>query len=115
LGGPTRKRGTLIELVLDIPYLMDSTGVIPPLSVLNEVLREGGNNGGMSPGTEWKPFEITEAEYTELVNVFLAANLDELKQDHPYAYFDRVIVDEELQHCKDYDEWLTQVTQKYKS
>lgn len=113
LGPATRKQGSLVDLVLDIVYLMDRTGVIPPFLVLNEVLRDGGNNGGMGPGTTWRPFEITEVEYKELVDALSALNITEARQEHPYATFERAIVDEELNKCTSYEAWLRSASQKY--
>jgi hypothetical protein len=113
LGPATRVQGSLVDLVLDIPYLMEHTGVIPPLPVLNEELRSGGDSGGMGPGTTWKPFEITEIEYAELVDALLALNVNEAKQEHPYILFERPIVDEELNIYTSYGEWLRRVSQKY--
>lgn len=49
--GYDKVEGTIVDLVLDIPYFMNSTGVIPPLSVLNEEFEKGGSKGGISPGT----------------------------------------------------------------
>jgi hypothetical protein len=64
--GTLERSGSLEDLVLGIPYLLVS-GLIPPLNVLNEVLKAGGVDAGMSGGCRWQPFEITPTEYDELV------------------------------------------------
>jgi hypothetical protein len=67
--GTTSTSGTLKDLVLAIPYLM-LPGLIPPLHVLNAELKKGAGGAGMSGGATWEPFEITAAEYDELVASF---------------------------------------------
>jgi hypothetical protein len=83
-GRGQKTEGNLADLVLDIPYLMP-WGVIPPLHVLNEHLLTGGDTGGMSPGTKWKPFQVTEQEYAELVDYLLHLNVDEARKHHPIS------------------------------
>jgi hypothetical protein len=113
--GPGIKRAEpLSDFVLDILYLMEVNGVIPPLAILNTVLRGGGGNGGMSPGTAWKPFEISEEEYNELVQALLQLDVEQAKQKHPYVCFERVIFDPELNICTNHLDWLQRVNQKYK-
>ena len=92
---------------------MELTGVIPPLHVLNETLLSGGDRGGMSPGTSWKPFRITEDEYQELVESLLSLDFAEAKKYHPYVSFENIIVDETLHHCSTRLEWLKAVSEKY--
>lgn len=48
-------------------YQLTQGGVIPPLHVLNECLRAGTHHAGMSGASDWKPFELTQDEYEELV------------------------------------------------
>lgn len=112
--GSAKKEGTLLDLVLDIFYLMQNTGVIPPLVVLNQVLKTGGGNGGMGPGTSWRRFQIKEAEYEELVEELLKLDIEKARVDHPYVSFTKVIVDPELMQCTDYDDWYFGSIDKYK-
>jgi len=70
--GTERKTGTIADLVRSIPYLMPM-GLIPPLAVLNDVLKTGVADAGMSGGCKWKPFQVTQAEHDELVH-HLTAN-----------------------------------------
>ena len=46
---------------------LQKAGVIPPLSVINEVMASGCHDAGMSGSTKWKPFQISQEEYEELV------------------------------------------------
>lgn len=63
--GEVPQRGSLADLVLALPYVaMDA---IPPRRVLNDVLRRGRLDAGMSGGCLWEPFAIDEAEYAQLV------------------------------------------------
>jgi len=59
-------RGTLLDLIQAIPYL-SAGNLIPPLRVLNDVLRRGRRDAGMSGGAIWRPFSIKRDEYDELV------------------------------------------------
>jgi hypothetical protein len=72
--GRSRKSGPLKSLVTQIPYFL-AHGVIPPLPVVNAVLRTGAVNAGMSGGCTWEPFEIAAAEYETLVEGLRADGL----------------------------------------
>jgi hypothetical protein len=76
-----KKRAVLPHFLMDIPYLVAGSGVVPKLPALNERLSTGGNPGGMSMGVTWRPFQITPEEYVELVDYFLTADIDELKRN----------------------------------
>jgi hypothetical protein len=108
------RKAPLSEFVLDIVYLIGKEGVIPPFHVLNEVLQGGGNNGGMGPGTSWRPFRIKEADYVELVQALLRLDIAEARKTHPYVDFDRLIVDEMLHHYPTHLEWVRAVVAKYR-
>ncbi|MGI9180549.1 MAG: hypothetical protein ACR2H9_08630 [Longimicrobiaceae bacterium] len=69
--GVQQREGTLVSLLESIPYLLIS-GLIPPRSVLDEILRRGEVNAGMSGGCRWEPFELSEEEWQELVREFEA-------------------------------------------
>ncbi|MCQ3930460.1 MAG: hypothetical protein DPW16_08355 [Chloroflexi bacterium] len=112
LGSGVKRQGLLAEFVLDVIYLMHR-GIIPPFHILNQVLQGGGYNGGMGPGTSWRPFTITEAEYEELVEALLKLDAAEAKKQHPYIDSEKVIVDETLHQYTTFLEWLGAVTEKY--
>lgn len=73
--------GTLKDLLLEMPYVLHK--YIPSFCVLSHLLKYGQPNeffpdgllpdgkvqfdAGMSGGCSWKPFEITQEEYEELV------------------------------------------------
>ena len=64
--GSIKKTGTLPGLLFDIPYLLSSK-LIPPLHILNDLLRTGVLDAGMSGGCRWKSFEISSEEYHDLL------------------------------------------------
>lgn len=107
------RKNFLSEFVLDILYFIGDTGVVPPLAVLNEVLQEGGATGGMSPGTKWKPFAISEAEYIEMVEALLAMDIAAAKKKHPFVRVKRIVVDPEFDQITDYRTWIDRTYKKY--
>ncbi len=69
----TWAHGTLEKFALrlsTIEYALTVRRVLPSLGVLNAEFMKGRNDKGMSGGTEWKPFTITEDEYSELCEAF---------------------------------------------
>src|SRR5262245_4291946 len=58
---------SIADLLRDIPYLL-SSGIIPPLSVVNQILRSGLEDAGMSGGCRWKPFELSKDEFAEVLD-----------------------------------------------
>ena len=120
--GPSQKReGDLFELVLDFPLSFlpgpNSNGkakVLVSYSVLNEWLKKGGGDGGMSPGATWLPFEISENDYKNLVEKLQSLNYEQVKDKHPY-FPEELIVDFELNsNFLDPDEWEKQYCLKYR-
>lgn len=100
--------------LLDIPYLL-MYGVIPPLPVINEILKSGGGDGGMSPGTSWEPFTITETEYKELVSCLLALDLNQMTQQMQVRFVpDEIIEDQSFNTISTHAEWLINISKKYK-
>lgn len=67
VGGSTKQRGTVADLLDAIPYFL-SPQLIPPLHVVNDLLRRGVRDAGMSGGCKWEPFEITHPEWVDLAN-----------------------------------------------
>jgi hypothetical protein len=63
--GTAQKQGTLEVLFSDLYVYWEE--LIPPLFILNQVLGRGIHDAGMSGGYKWPPFQVTEAEYDELV------------------------------------------------
>lgn len=64
--GEREERGSVALLLTKIPYFL-SGGHIPPLTLVNEVLRSGRVNAGMSGAIEWPSFEISVSEFEDVV------------------------------------------------
>ncbi|NIM51376.1 MAG: hypothetical protein GTO22_19355 [Gemmatimonadales bacterium] len=111
---PETRTASLAEFVLDVPYLV-MHGVIPPRHVLNEVLRHGGGDAGMSPGAGWEPFEIDHQEYVELVSALQELDLAEVaRADRARFVPQRLFLDASLDDSKTHLEWVRRVAQKYR-
>lgn len=52
-------------------YVLNVFGVIPPLHILNEKLVLGEHDSGMGGACSWKPFQLSNDDYIELVEHFL--------------------------------------------
>jgi hypothetical protein len=105
VGGPGHwTYATLPGFLFSLPYLFLLHGgeqPIPPLAVLNEVFTAGKWDAGMSGRCEWKPFEISEHEYDELVQALAAA---------PNYRF---VGDDALAEVKSLRQWRSKVLSKY--
>ncbi len=90
--------GTLKDLLLAMPYLLRD--LIPPIGILNNLLRNGMPNdiypnglpdgkvqvdAGMSGGCAWKPFELSVDKYEELVLELLTDPERNFRQKDPPA------------------------------
>lgn len=53
----------------------------PPFHILNEELKTGGRDLGMSGGCFWKPFELTREEYDEIAEEMLSSPKLDLSYD----------------------------------
>jgi hypothetical protein len=73
--GSIKKTSRLPDLLFDIPYLLSSK-LIPPLYILNDLLRTGVLDAGMSGGCRWKPFAISAEEYHELLEELITKQED---------------------------------------
>jgi hypothetical protein len=66
--------GTLEQFALrlaPIYYALTVLRTLPSLEDINREFLKGRYSMGMSGGTEWKPFTITEDEYNELCEAFI--------------------------------------------
>ena len=61
------REGSVHGFVEDLPGVIDKSGLIPPLSVMNDLFLSGELNLGMSGVYRWEPFSIDEAEYHSMV------------------------------------------------
>jgi O-acetyl-ADP-ribose deacetylase (regulator of RNase III) len=59
-----RRSGDISDLFRDANSYLFSADRVPPLLVINEFLAKGVSHLGMGGGAEWKPFSLTEAEYS---------------------------------------------------
>ena len=66
MGGSEKRSGGLAELLDEVPGLLDNR-IVPPLRVVNDVLRRGGVDAGMSGACAWEPFQIDEPAWRDLV------------------------------------------------
>jgi hypothetical protein len=111
-GNPVEKRAKISTFVYDIPYF-GACGIFPPLHILNQIFETGGSEGGMSPGTTWDPFTITEEEYGRLVDII--ARLDPKTLDDKARYtFIKFEFDADFDHLQDWDAWIRGVCKKHR-
>ena len=75
-GGSAEVSGTVVDLLDAVPYLF-AAQLIPPWHVLNDLLRKGVADAGMSGGCTWESFELTRLEWAELSAHLQAANREQ--------------------------------------
>ncbi len=64
--GGTLERIGVADLLRRYPYLLTG-GLVPPIHVVNEVLRGGGFDAGLSGAARWEPLELSAEEYQAVV------------------------------------------------
>ena len=109
---PERKVAPLWVFVYDVPYLAPCD-VFPPLHILNQIFSFGRLGGGMGPGTVWKPFQISEVEYRQLLGNVLnpdRGKLELLARFHVQEMF----VDPALEHIVGHSEWSEAAANKHR-
>ncbi len=67
----------------------------------------------MSPGASWEPFEISEAEYRELLPHVLGPDRGELRQHARYSW-QEFSLDPSFDAYLDYSAWLQAVCKKHR-
>lgn len=89
--GKTPAEGTWADVLEAIPYFLMEGGPIPPRHLVNDVLRLGVVDAGMSGGCEWGPVELDEEGYAAVVADLLARpprqiawNSEDLQEVGPY-------------------------------
>jgi hypothetical protein len=80
--GITKKAGTLMELLENVPYLIIHK-IIPPINIINDILLSGKYEAGMSGGCSWSPFQIDSEEYNEIVSSLIASDSKYIKDKPP--------------------------------
>ena len=112
---PSNRNEELHRFLLDLPYLM-YFGVVPSLAVINEFLKSGGGDGGMSPGASWEPFEITEDEYWEIVERWDHMDITKERADDHFRHDPKVFVqDHEITSIPRHGDYLRRSRKKYES
>jgi hypothetical protein len=109
---PSDHRASLLAFVYDVPTL-PACGVLPPFAMMNQILAEGGSNGGMSPGATWEPFQITADEYRALLAAVRATPAASLRAQARYATV-QLSTDPALDGVTDRFEWIMAVCQKHR-
>ncbi len=111
-GEPERRSAELSVLVYDIPYI-GACGIFPPLHIVNEIFASGGSEGGMSPGATWQPFEISSAEYEELVEVIRFLDPQSLGDRARYTGV-KYEFDSDFDDIREWQLWISAVCQKHR-
>jgi hypothetical protein len=101
----------LLFFVYDIPYFT-SCDVFPSYDLINKIFKAGTNGGGMSPGTTWEPFAITEEEFENLKNEIKNTPIEKIQVYSRYADVP-FIIDPSFDHLKDRTEWSREVCKQY--
>lgn len=104
--------GTLLTFVYDIPYF-DACGVFPPMHIANQIFLRGEAGGGMSPGTSWEPFTVTDAEYGTLIEAIQDTPLEEIKPHARYAFV-KFKFDHSLDGIGTWLEWFSACCEKHR-
>jgi hypothetical protein len=108
----TAHTGTLLTLVYDIPYF-SACGIFPPLHIANEIFSKGTSGGGMSPGTDWEPFTLSEPEYQTLVEDVQCTPVEEIKPFARYAHI-KFKFDHSLDGIATRYDWFAACCKKYR-
>ena len=109
---PEKVIANLVSFVYDAPYL-SAFGVFPPIHILNEILSEGGGDGGMGPGASWDPFKLTESEYDELWEMISKTSLSTISEKSRYKLV-KYLRDPEFEDIQDRFEWMEKVGNKHR-
>ena len=110
---PRKKKNPLLVFVYDVPHL-GTCGIFPPFRLLNEILRSGGSDGGMSPGAAWLPFELTQAEYDDLIAALRNTPVSQLRRNARYARI-QFRFDPSFDHLSDFKTWVEAVAQNHRA
>lgn len=84
----------IAKLLLRIPYFIKASA-LPPCRVINDLLRRGVYDAGMSGHVSWNPFELDETEYGRVVNELQKLRSGLLPDDSPL----------EVQTLDDWNNW----------
>ena len=108
-----RKKKPLHRFILDIPYALYYS-VVHGREALNEVLCAGSAGGGMGSGLYWDGFEISEADYAEVMDAWRSFDLRSVLKFKPEDVPDLSFVfDEEIMALPRHLEYLRRSREKY--
>lgn len=110
--GEVSQRALLSDFFLTLSRLI-LHGVIAPFAVTNEVLKSGRDGGGMGPGYEWEPFEISRKEYASVTQDLQSRTDRRTLMGPPGKPFESIVVDDEFHGYRDWFSWMVAVTRKY--
>jgi hypothetical protein len=82
-------------------YELKAFGVIPPLHIFNDKFMSGSHDSGMGGACDWKPFQLTQEDYGELVESLLT--------NPEYE----IIEDKELWDHKKFEKWHGKLLSKH--
>ena len=102
----------LLTLVYDIPYF-GACGVLPPLHIMNQIFSSGGGDGGMSPGSSWKPFRISPTQYHNLLQQVRETPVIRIQERARFGQL-KFITDSSFDEYMDRGTWLKKVCEKYR-
>jgi hypothetical protein len=92
--------GDTIELLKNIPYLF-SSGVIPSVDIINEVLAKGLSDAGMSGGARWTPYQIDTNSFEEFVT--------RLKEKEGFGSLEYIEPDTWVSGFEDWNVWVMHI------
>ncbi len=101
---------SLVVFVYDVVSISES-GIIPPLSILNERFLSGGECNPFGD-VEWEPFEIGRDEYDQLVDEIEAIDPANIWSHKGISYV-KLRRAKELDHITDSRRWTEAVCQKF--
>ncbi|GMV29250.1 MAG: hypothetical protein AMXMBFR59_13750 [Rhodanobacteraceae bacterium] len=67
----SREHLSIADVLRVYPYLLVG-GLIPPLAIVNALLRAGAVDAGMSGGGRWEPIELSLEEFEEVISDLIA-------------------------------------------
>jgi predicted nucleotidyltransferase len=102
----------LSTFLYDLPNLT-VCNVFPPLHILNILLLKGWVGGSMSPNFIWKPFEISEQEYQEILPKLLDPNWAVLCKKL-WRIRLPMKIDPDFDGINDRDIWIELVSEKHR-
>ena len=104
--------GTLLTLVYDIPYFY-ACGVFPPMHIANQIFLRGTAGGGMSPGTKWEPFTLSEDEYTDLAEAVRRTPVSEINPYARYAFLPMKF-DHRFDNISEWEGWFAAACKEHR-